>query len=450
MTIIGSSSSSMPEIEFDTVAPDGLVLMTPGPAGATGPKGDTGAKGHTGATGAASTVAGPKGDQGIQGVQGVQGAKGDQGIQGPKGDPGDVATTDPRLSDARAPLAHTHVEGDVTGLTAKLATKADLVGGLIPQAQLPAIAVTEFLGAVATQAAMLALVGQRGDWCTRTDRGTDFQLIMEPSSVLAHWRERTYPASPVSSVAGRVGAVTLSTADVSGAVATTDSRLSDSRTPKGTTRASWNAGTADSANLGLTPAELKEAVETHIAATDPKSSIGGISIVLGNDDKLYDARTPTAHTHPASAITATAWHLARTSTAATTSLTSSYRASYVGLIDTTIQSSGATVSALSIGQVEVPVTGWYMLTANIRFGTPPTSAGSYCLIAKSDTSSGTKTEVVMGQQSVAGQSVIAVTTIAYLTAGTFVNPGFFNGSAGTVTGTADGGSTSFRGVLLGV
>lgn len=91
--------------------------------------------------------------------------------------------------------------------------------GKIPQAQLPAIALTEFLGAVSTQTAMLGLVGQRGDWCTRTDRGTDYQLIAEPSSSLASWRERTYPQSPVTSVAGRVGAVVLSADDVSDATA---------------------------------------------------------------------------------------------------------------------------------------------------------------------------------------------------------------------------------------
>jgi len=88
--------------------------------------------------------------------------------------------------------------------------------GLIPAALLPAIALQEFLGAVASQSAMLALTGQRGDWCTRTDTGTDFQLIGEPSSTLSNWRERTYPASPVTSVAGRTGAVTLSSSDISG------------------------------------------------------------------------------------------------------------------------------------------------------------------------------------------------------------------------------------------
>ncbi|NHP18093.1 hypothetical protein G8767_31645 [Rhodococcus sp. IC4_135] len=53
-------------------------------------------------------------------------------------------------------------------------------------------------------------------------------------------------------------------------VVTDDARLSDERTPKGTTRAVWNAGTADAARLGLTPAELREAIVTAIGVTAPK------------------------------------------------------------------------------------------------------------------------------------------------------------------------------------
>lgn len=109
-------------------------------------------------------------------------------------------------------------QSDVTGLTTTLSAKADLDGGgKIPQSQLPAIALTEHLGAVASQSAMLALTGQRGDWCTRTDTNTNWTLIAEPSSSLSSWLQHTYPASPVSSVAGRTGAITLSVADVSGA-----------------------------------------------------------------------------------------------------------------------------------------------------------------------------------------------------------------------------------------
>lgn len=153
--------------------------------------------------------------------------------------------------DGKAPTSHTHAEGDVTGLTAKLATKADLDGaGKVLAAQLPAVALTDFLGAVGTQAAMLALTGQRGDWCTRTDRGTDWQLIAEPSSTLTNWREKTYPASPVSSVNGRTGAVDTSSADITDA--TTVGRNVLKAADAAAARAAIGAGTGNgSSNLAI-------------------------------------------------------------------------------------------------------------------------------------------------------------------------------------------------------
>lgn len=111
-----------------------------------------------------------------------------------------AAGNDARLSDERdSPAA----KANAANGWAKLDGSA-----LLPQAIMPAIALTEYLGSVATQSAMLALTGQRGDWCYRTDTGTDWQLVAEPSSTLASWQERHYPSSPVSSVNGRVGAVT--------------------------------------------------------------------------------------------------------------------------------------------------------------------------------------------------------------------------------------------------
>lgn len=162
-----------------------------------------------------------------------------------------VQEGDSRLTDARPPTAHTHTEGQVNGLTAKLATKADLDGsGKILAAQIPAVALTDFLGAVGTQAAMLALTGQRGDWCTRTDRGTDWQLIAEPSSTLANWREKTYPASPVSSVNGRTGAVDTSSADITDA--TTVGRNVMKATDAAAARAAIGAGTGNgTSNLAI-------------------------------------------------------------------------------------------------------------------------------------------------------------------------------------------------------
>lgn len=50
-----------------------------------------------------------------------------------------------------------------------------------------------FLGEVANEAAMLALVGQTGDWCTRTDLGTNWKIIAGDGDTLSDWRQWTYP-----------------------------------------------------------------------------------------------------------------------------------------------------------------------------------------------------------------------------------------------------------------
>jgi hypothetical protein len=65
------------------------------------------------------------------------------------------------------------------------------------------------------------------------------------------------PASGVSSVAGRTGDVTLAVADVSGAVSTSDSRLTDSRTPSSTLahKASHATGGTDA----LAPSDISAA-----------------------------------------------------------------------------------------------------------------------------------------------------------------------------------------------
>lgn len=66
--------------------------------------------------------------------------------------------------------------------------------GKVPDAQLPALAISDFLGTVGSQAAMLLLVGQPGDWCIRSDLGTTWIVTAVPSSVLANWQEISYPS----------------------------------------------------------------------------------------------------------------------------------------------------------------------------------------------------------------------------------------------------------------
>lgn len=85
--------------------------------------------------------------------------------------------------------------------------------GKIPNAQLPDLAISDFLGEVANQAAMLALTGEKGDWCTRTDENKDYIAIDNDLTQASSWRAITTPNSGVSSFNGRTGAVTPQTGD---------------------------------------------------------------------------------------------------------------------------------------------------------------------------------------------------------------------------------------------
>jgi len=108
-----------------------------------------------------------------------------------------------------------------SALTAGLAGKADLVGGVIPSSQIPAIAISDYLGAVASQAAMLALTGQRGDWCLRTDGSSAGMWVLsaDNAALLANWVQIPVPIVPVQSVNGQTGVITLGPGDVGAATA---------------------------------------------------------------------------------------------------------------------------------------------------------------------------------------------------------------------------------------
>jgi hypothetical protein len=100
-------------------------------------------------------------------------------------------------------------------LSTGLATKADLVGGVVPSSQIPAIALVQYLGQVSSQTAMLALRGQGGDWCIRTDGGASkWVIVANDGSSLADWVQMPTGTAGVSSINGQTGAVTLGTGDL--------------------------------------------------------------------------------------------------------------------------------------------------------------------------------------------------------------------------------------------
>ena len=135
-------------------------------------------------------------------VQSVAGRTGDVVLTSTDVGLGNVDNT----SDANKPIS--------TATQGALDLKADLVGGVIPTSQIPAIAITEFLGSVDTETEMLALVGQPGDWCLRTDVAVGYVIVSDDPSVVAGWEAFTVPGSAVTSINDQVGTVVLGAADV--------------------------------------------------------------------------------------------------------------------------------------------------------------------------------------------------------------------------------------------
>lgn len=99
---------------------------------------------------------------------------------------------------------------------ASLSAKADLVSGVVPTSQLPAIAITNRVS-VANQAARLALTSsqvQPGDIATQSDNGGVYLLADTDPSVASNWIIINSPTGGVASVNGQTGAVTLGKADI--------------------------------------------------------------------------------------------------------------------------------------------------------------------------------------------------------------------------------------------
>jgi hypothetical protein len=67
-------------------------------------------------------------------------------------------------------------------------------------AQLPDLAISEYLGTVADQTAMLALSGQKGDWCIRTDNAKVYIITGSDPSVLGDWTALSYPVDTTGTV----------------------------------------------------------------------------------------------------------------------------------------------------------------------------------------------------------------------------------------------------------
>jgi hypothetical protein len=146
--------------------------------------------------------------------------------------------------------------------TVDLASKADLVGGVVPTSQIPALAITS-VTQVASEAAMLALDAQVGDVACRTDQDNALYMLgASDPTVLANWIATAAAGTGVSSVNGQTGVVVLAASDVSadasGAAAAAQAYAIQRANHTGTQPLSTisDAGTAAAANTGTAAGDV--------------------------------------------------------------------------------------------------------------------------------------------------------------------------------------------------
>lgn len=123
-----------------------------------------------------------------------------------------------RVVSGQTTLSTTDIEGLGTAASKDTGTTSGTIpilgaNGKLNTSVLPAIAISDTF-VVATQEAMLALTAEVGDIAIRTDLSKSFILKADGASTLDNWQELLTPTDAVTSVAGKVGVVTLVKADV--------------------------------------------------------------------------------------------------------------------------------------------------------------------------------------------------------------------------------------------
>lgn len=155
--------------------------------------------------------------------------------------------------------------------------------GKLNDSVLPALAITDTFVA-ANQAAMLAVTAQVGDVCVRTDINKSFILKTAGASTLANWQELLNPTSPVSSVNGKTGTITLTATDVGLGNVTNESKTTMFANPIFT-----GTPTAPTATAGNNTTQVATTAFVTTAVNN-KTSVSGNA---GTATKLQTARTIT-------------------------------------------------------------------------------------------------------------------------------------------------------------
>lgn len=163
----------------------------------------------------------------------------------------------------------------LANLETTLSAKADLIGGVIPNSQIPSIAITQYLGNVANVNALLALTGEIGDWATRSDTSSTWILAGNNPSSLSNWVEIVTPPSGVSSVNGYQGIVVLSYSDVGAASAAQGTKADTALQPGdiGVSVQPYNANTVIDASYLRTDNNYTNTEKTKLAGIEAGAQV---------------------------------------------------------------------------------------------------------------------------------------------------------------------------------
>lgn len=161
-----------------------------------------------------------------------------------------------------------------------LNAKADLVDGLVPTNQIPSIAITEYLGSVANEAALLALVGQKGDWAIRSDISTTWILSGDNPAIIGNWVELATPPGGVTGVNGQSGNVVLNYSDVGAASSAQGTTADSALQPEdiGVTVQGYSADTVIDANYVATEESYTTVEKSKLAGIE-----GGAQVNVATD-----------------------------------------------------------------------------------------------------------------------------------------------------------------------
>lgn len=172
----------------------------------------------------------------------------------------------------------------VSGRTGAVVLSYNDITGTVPTSALPPLAINDTFP-VASEAAMLALVAQRGDVAIRTDTGRTYILATDSPGTLADWKE-IMATGQVVSVAGRAGNVVLAKADVG---------LSD---VDNTSDANKPVSTAQSAALALKLDASQKGANSGVAPLDTGGRVPQVNLPAALDpaqlNATYTRRIPSA------------------------------------------------------------------------------------------------------------------------------------------------------------